>query len=117
MEKLTDHQVGLENANLRLINEISRCEEQCNQYKVTIDGLNGRLASLTADFDIYRRDNDTEKDQLKMQLREAISNGDLEHELNHAQAQLRSRDQGNSMQNCSIFMLSIDLALRVWSTK
>ena len=56
--------------------------------------FNPDKASLTGDFDIYRRDNDTEKEQLKMQLREAISNGDLEHELNHTQEQLRIREQG-----------------------
>ena len=94
MEKLNDHQMGLENANIRLLNEIGNCEQQCKLYKNTIDELNGRLASLTGDFDIYRRDNDTEKEQLKMQLREAISNGDLEHELNQTQEQLRIREQG-----------------------
>ena len=49
---------------------------------------------MTSDFYIYRRDNDAEKEQLKMQLREVISNGDLEHELNHIQEELRSREQG-----------------------
>lgn len=93
MEKLNDHQIGLENANIRLLNEIGNCEQQCKLYKNTIDELNGRLASLTGDFDIYRRDNDTEKEQLKMQLREAISSGDLEHELNQTQEQLRIREQ------------------------
>ena len=43
MEKLNDHQMGLENANLSLLNEIGKCEQQCNLYKNTIDELNGRL--------------------------------------------------------------------------
>jgi early endosome antigen 1 len=89
MDSLNDHQVGLENANLRLLTEVNRCEQQCNLYKDTIDELNGRLASLTSDFDSYRRDNDTEKEHLKMELREAIAQGDIEHELVHVQEQLR----------------------------
>jgi len=107
MDKLNDHQVGLENANLRLITEVNRCEQQCNSYKDTIDELNGRLATLTGDFDSYRRDNDTEKEQLKTQLREAIAQGDIEHELVHVQEQLRLKQYETDEQRATMQELQV----------
>merc|ERR1712131_219633 len=98
LQKLDDHQQGIENTNQKLLKEFSNNEAKCITYQKSVEELNDQLSSLTKDFDDYKQANNyefeiekllSEKETLCRQLEDAYNcknrNAELESVLMAAQ--------------------------------
>lgn len=98
LQKLDDHQQGIENTNQKLLKEFSNNETKCITYQKSVEELNDQLSSLTKDFDDYKQANNyefeiekllSEKETLCRQLEDAYNcknrNAELESVLMAAQ--------------------------------
>jgi len=109
LQKLDDHQQGIENTNQKLLKEFSNNEAKCITYQKSVEELNDQLSSLTKDFDDYKQANNyefeiekllSEKETLCRQLEDAYNcknrNAELESVLMAAQKSNTDLEEGLS---------------------